>query len=81
MNIAHSRNSPYLSLMDGEASYKLQWGAKKATSYRVVLGQNPVIWLPYMAYIVLRNRVKRYIYSESTPKWIKNITRKLVESV
>ncbi len=72
VDIAHSRNSAHLSLMDGETPYKLQWASKKVLGYRAILGRNPITWMPYTGYYALPSKAKWYIKSDSAPQWMRS---------
>jgi hypothetical protein len=73
INIAHDRNSVRLHLLRGEEPYKLRWTSKVSPNYRVILGRSPVYWGPYAGYHALRSTARRYVYSESAPRWIKSV--------
>jgi CelD/BcsL family acetyltransferase involved in cellulose biosynthesis len=72
MNIAYSRSCSYLDLGRGEESYKLRWSTSMISIHRIILGRSWISYSPYAGYQVLRSKAKRYLYSESAPKWVKD---------
>jgi CelD/BcsL family acetyltransferase involved in cellulose biosynthesis len=83
LNIARSRDCSYVSLLPGSEDYKQRWG-KEVPYYRITLGRSPLLWrlyLPiwrcYQAYRSLRLRVREYLRSDTTPRWVKDATKLL----
>ncbi len=70
LNIARSKNCVYLDLLRGEEPYKLRWSSRISPSHRLILGRNLAFWAPYAGYYALRLKIKRYVQSESAPRWI-----------
>jgi hypothetical protein len=70
LNIARTKNCGYLDLLRGEESYKLRWSSRISSSHRLILGRNLAFWAPYAGYHALRYKTKRYVQSESAPRWI-----------
>jgi CelD/BcsL family acetyltransferase involved in cellulose biosynthesis len=70
LNIARSKNRRYLDLLRGEEPYKLRWSSRISSSHRQILGRNLAFWVPYAGYHALRLEAKRYVQSESAPRWI-----------
>ena len=70
LNIARTKNRRYLDLLRGEEPYKLRWSSRTSSSHRLILGQNLAFWAPYAGYHALRLKAKRYVQSESAPRWI-----------
>ena len=70
LNIARSKNCGYLDLLRGEELYKLRWSSRILSSHRLILGRNLAFWAPYAWYHALRLKAKRYVQSESAPRWI-----------
>ena len=70
LNIARSKNCGYLDLLRGEEQYKLRWNSRIAPSHRLILGRNVAFWAPYAGYHALRSEARRYVRSESAPRWI-----------
>jgi CelD/BcsL family acetyltransferase involved in cellulose biosynthesis len=70
LNIARSKNCGYLDLLRGEEPYKLRWSSRISSSHRLILARNLAIWAPYAGYHALRLKAKRYVHSESAPRWI-----------
>jgi CelD/BcsL family acetyltransferase involved in cellulose biosynthesis len=70
LNIARTKNCGYLDLLRGEELYKLRWSSRISSSHRLILGRNLAFWAPYAAYHALRYKAKRYVQSESAPRWI-----------
>jgi CelD/BcsL family acetyltransferase involved in cellulose biosynthesis len=70
LNIARSKNRGYLDLLRGEEPYKLRWSSRISPSHRLILGRNLAYWAPYAGYHALRLKAKRYLQSESDPRWI-----------
>jgi CelD/BcsL family acetyltransferase involved in cellulose biosynthesis len=70
LNIARSKNCGYLDLLRGAEPYKLRWSSRISPSYRLILGRNLAFWAPYAGYHALRLKAKRYVKSESAPRWI-----------
>src|SRR5215211_41206 len=70
LNIARTKNCGYLDLLRGEESYKLRWSSRISPSHRLILGRNLASWAPYAGYHTLRSRSRRYVQSESAPRWI-----------
>jgi hypothetical protein len=71
VDIARSRNSSYVSWMTGDPPHKLRWALEVIPGYRVVLGRNAIFWAPYAGYWILPLKAKRYVESESAPRWTK----------
>jgi CelD/BcsL family acetyltransferase involved in cellulose biosynthesis len=83
LNIARSRDCSYVSLLPGSEDYKQRWG-KEVPYYRITLGRSPLLWrlyLPiwrcYLAYRSLRLRVREYLRSDTTPRWVKDAAKLL----
>ena len=70
LNIARTKNCGYLDLLRGEEPYKLRWSSRISPSHRLILGRNLVFWAPYAGYHALRSKARRYVQSESAPRWI-----------
>jgi CelD/BcsL family acetyltransferase involved in cellulose biosynthesis len=70
LNIARTKNCGYLDLLRGEEPYKLRWSSRVSPSHRLILGRNLASWAPYAGYHTLRSRARRYVQSESAPRWI-----------
>ena len=70
LNIARSKNCGYLDLLRGEEPYKVRWSSRISPSHRLILGRNLAFWAPYAGYHALRFKARRYVQSESTPRWI-----------
>jgi CelD/BcsL family acetyltransferase involved in cellulose biosynthesis len=70
LNIARSKNRGYLDLLRGEEQYKLRWSSRILSSHRLILGRNLAFWAAYAGYHALRLKSKRYVQSESAPRWI-----------
>lgn len=71
INVARSRNSPYLNLLRGEEAYKLRWASEVIPNYQVILGRHLAVWVPYSVSCALLSRAKRYAYLEDAPQWTK----------
>ena len=69
LNIARSKNRGYLDLLRGEEPYKLRWNSSISPSHRLILGRSLSFWTPYAGYHALRFKAKRYVRSESAPRW------------
>jgi CelD/BcsL family acetyltransferase involved in cellulose biosynthesis len=70
LNIARTKNRGQLDLLRGEEPYKLRWSSRISPSHRLILGRNLVYWVPYAGYHALRAKARRYVQSESAPRWI-----------
>ena len=70
LNIARSKNRGYLDLLRGKESYKLRWSSRILSCHRLILGRNLAFWVPYAGYYALRLKAKRYVQSESAPRWV-----------
>ena len=70
LNIARTKNCGYLDLLRGEEPYKLRWSSRISPSHRLILGRNLAFWAPYAGYHALRSKTRRYVQSESAPRWI-----------
>jgi hypothetical protein len=70
LNIARTKNRGYLDLLRGEEPYKLRWSSRISPSHRLILGRNLASWAPYAGYHALRSKARRYVQSESAPRWI-----------
>jgi CelD/BcsL family acetyltransferase involved in cellulose biosynthesis len=70
LNIARSKNYGHVDLLRGEEPYKLRWSSRISPSHRLILGRNLAYWAPYAGYHALRLKAKRYLQSESDPRWI-----------
>jgi CelD/BcsL family acetyltransferase involved in cellulose biosynthesis len=70
VEVARSKDIPYLNLLRGEESYKLRWNPRIVPSYRIILGRNAVSWALYAGFHALRSSAKSYAYSENAPGWI-----------
>ena len=70
LNIARTKNCDYLDLLRGKESYKLRWSSRISPSHRLILGRNLAFWAPYAGYHALRSKARRYVQSESAPRWI-----------
>jgi CelD/BcsL family acetyltransferase involved in cellulose biosynthesis len=70
LNIARTKNCGYLDLLRGEESYKLRWSSRTSPTHRLILSRNLAFWAPYAGYHALRSRARRYVQSESAPRWI-----------
>jgi CelD/BcsL family acetyltransferase involved in cellulose biosynthesis len=70
LNIARSKNWSYLDLLRGDEPYKLRWSSRVSPSHRLILGRNLAFWAPYAGYHALRSKARRYVRSESAPRWI-----------
>ena len=70
LNIARSKNRRYLDLLRGEEPYKIRWSSRTSSSHRLILGRKLAFWGPYAGYHALRFKAKRYVKSESAPRWI-----------
>jgi CelD/BcsL family acetyltransferase involved in cellulose biosynthesis len=70
LNIARSKNLSHLDLLRGEEPYKLRWSSRISPSHRLILGRNLAYWAPYAGYHALRLKAKRYLRSESAPRWV-----------
>ncbi len=70
LNIARSKNCGYLILLRGEEPYKLRWSSRISSSHRLILGRNLAFWAPYVGNHALRLKAKRYVQSESAPRWM-----------
>jgi CelD/BcsL family acetyltransferase involved in cellulose biosynthesis len=70
LNIARSKSCSYLDLLRGEEPYKLRWSSRISPSHRLIFGRNLALWAPYAGYHALRSEAKRYVRSESAPRWI-----------
>ena len=70
LNIARTKNCGYLDLLRGEEPYKLRWSSRISPSHRLILGRNLAFWAPYAGYHALRSKARRYVQSESAPRWI-----------
>ena len=69
LKIASSKDCGYLDLLRGEEPYKLRWSSRISPSHRLILGQNVAFWALYAGYYALRIKAKRYVQSESAPRW------------
>src|SRR5215203_3690479 len=69
LNIARSKNRGYLDLLRGEEPYKLRWNSSISPSHRLILGRSLSFWTPSAGYHALRFKAKRYVRSESAPRW------------
>jgi len=83
INIARSRRCSHVSLLTGTEEYKQRW-SKEVPYYRITLGRSPLLWrgyLPlwrsYRAYRSLRLRVREYLRSDTTPRWLTNTAKLL----
>jgi CelD/BcsL family acetyltransferase involved in cellulose biosynthesis len=70
LTIARNKNCGYLDLLRGEESYKLRWSSRVSSTHRLILGRSLAFWAPYAGYQALRVKAKRYVQSESAPRWI-----------
>ena len=70
LNIARTKNCGYLDLLRGEEPYKLRWSSRISPSHRLILGRNLASWATYAGYHALRSKARRYVQSESAPRWI-----------
>jgi CelD/BcsL family acetyltransferase involved in cellulose biosynthesis len=68
-DIARSRGSSHLDLLQGVEPYKLRWSSGTVDTSRLVLGRNPVSWGLYSGYHALRSRGKRFARSDHAPGW------------
>lgn len=69
INVARSRNSGYLDLLQGMEPYKLRWSSRTVPTHRFVLGRSLAHWGPYAGYQILRSKAKWYARSEHAPSW------------
>jgi len=72
LNIAESKDIGHLDLLRGEEEYKLLWTSEVVANRRLILGRGPLFWAPYAGYHAARFRIRDYLYSESSPRWIKD---------
>jgi hypothetical protein len=70
LNIARTKACVSLVLLRGEEPYKLRWSSRISPSHRLILGRNLAFWAPYVGNYALRLKAKRYVQSESAPRWI-----------
>jgi CelD/BcsL family acetyltransferase involved in cellulose biosynthesis len=84
VNTARDRNSSFVSLLQGDEVYKTRW-AKAVPYYRIHLGRNPLVWNLHrptwgcnQAYRWLRRRIGEYVRSDTTPRWVKDVTKLLM---
>ena len=70
MDVARDRDLAYFDLMWGEEPHKLRWSSRAINNSRVVLGRNPVVWVLYAGYHLLRSRSARYVNSGEAPAWV-----------
>ncbi len=84
LNIARSRNCAYVSLLWGQEEYKQRWSNKEVPNYRIALVRSPLlgrfylpVWRCYRAYRSLRLRVREYLRSDTTPRWVKDAAKLL----
>jgi CelD/BcsL family acetyltransferase involved in cellulose biosynthesis len=78
LNFARSRNCAYVSLLSGSEEYKQRWSNIKVPYYRIALSRSPLlgrlylpVWRGNRAYGALRSRVRKYLKSDTTPRWVK----------
>ena len=76
VDVAHERDIGHFSLLRGEEPYKLLWNPRIVPNHRVILGRNMVRWAPYAGYYALRSGVVRYVKSERSPTWMKDVPDK-----
>jgi hypothetical protein len=83
VNIAHRWDASYVSLGWSQDLYKQRWG-KEVSHYLIALGRSPLLWRFYLpiwrcdrAYRSLRKRVREYLRSGTTPKWVKDAAKVL----
>jgi CelD/BcsL family acetyltransferase involved in cellulose biosynthesis len=81
IEIARGRGARRFDLLRGEEDYKLQWASEIIPSRRVVLGRNPIAWVPYVAYVSSRSQLERYLSSPKCPSWIKQTLRGVKRAV
>jgi CelD/BcsL family acetyltransferase involved in cellulose biosynthesis len=72
LDIAASRDSRYLDLLEGDEEYKLRWASEVVTNSRLILSRNPVFWALYASYHVMRSKTRAYLHSEDAPQWLKD---------
>jgi CelD/BcsL family acetyltransferase involved in cellulose biosynthesis len=78
VNVALSRDSDKVNLLQGEESYKLRWASEVIYNHRVTLLKNPNLnWLlvAYLSLVDLEQKARRYVFAESTSPWIKKTVR------
>jgi CelD/BcsL family acetyltransferase involved in cellulose biosynthesis len=76
LDIAASRDSRYLDLLEGDEEYKLRWASEVVTNSRLILSRNPVFWALYASYHVMRSKTRAYLHSEDAPQWLKDAAGK-----
>jgi CelD/BcsL family acetyltransferase involved in cellulose biosynthesis len=72
LDIAASRDSRYLDLLEGGDEYKLRWASEVVTNSRLILSGNPLFWALYAGYHVMRSKTRAYLHSEDAPQWLKD---------
>jgi CelD/BcsL family acetyltransferase involved in cellulose biosynthesis len=76
INIARSRNVPYLDLLRGAEPYKLRWSPRIIPVHQAILGRSLASWQPYAGYRALYSKVRNYANSEVAPWWVKEAKTK-----
>jgi CelD/BcsL family acetyltransferase involved in cellulose biosynthesis len=71
LNMAHSRNNPYVCLAQAEEQYKQRWPHKLVPHYWIVLSRGLVSHRLYLMVLSLRARAAKYTKTDSIYKWIK----------
>ena len=78
VNAAQSRDYAYMDVLRGEEPYKLRWKPRKVANHRTMLGRKVATFAPHAAYKALYSTVARYIRSESSPRWAKDVRSKFI---
>lgn len=76
INVAHDRNNHYLDLGRGGQPVKLQWKPRIVSNHCVILGRNLLFSGPYLACQLLRHKARKYVHSESAPRWVKDAVKR-----
>ena len=77
VDIACGRSSARVDLLRGEEPYKLRWGPEVVPNHRAILGRRVARWAPYAGYYTLRSEAVRYVRSEGSPDWVKDVASRV----
>jgi CelD/BcsL family acetyltransferase involved in cellulose biosynthesis len=79
LNVARSRSSQYVDLMEAASGDKLRWADDLVMSYRAIMGRRLIPWIPYAGYHLLCSGVLGYVNSGRAPWWIRSVVHRYWE--
>jgi CelD/BcsL family acetyltransferase involved in cellulose biosynthesis len=72
INVACRRGSARVTQLRGEEAYKLQWASEVIPNHRLILCRRWATWGFYGSYHILRSKARRYVLSDSAPRWVES---------